>query len=412
MVMPETEPSNPRLAPPLAGIRVLDFSRVLAGPLATLALADFGADVIKVEQPTVGDDTRHWGRREELGGESAYFLFANRNKRSVAIDISSPEGQAAVRRMAGSVDVVIENYRPDVMRRHGLDFASLSKENPGLVYCSISGYGHDSPLWWVGGYDPIAQAESGWMSINGAPDEPPVRTGVPLADIVTGLHAVSAILAALRVRDRDGVGQHIDLALLDCTVAMTSYFGQVALITGQDPARFGNGHAFLEPVGVFEASDGSIFLMAGNPQQWQRLCVDVLERPDLADDPRFANNTSRFANRETLHDLLTVAFSERNRASWIEKLRTAKVPAGAVRGLAESLASEEIRYRGLIKKIRHSSGQDVNVIASPIRFSATSVVEPISAPLLGEQTAEVLTEFGLSPSDIAKLDHVEAKAIK
>ena len=390
-------------APPLSGKVVLDFTRVLAGPWATLNLADLGADVIKVEHPRTGDDTRHYAPSAEHGGETAYFLFANRNKKSLALDITKPEGQAVIRRLVEKADVLIENFRPDVMERQGLDYASLKAINPGLVYCSISGYGHASPLKLVAGYDPVAQAESGMMWMTGEADGDPLRTGISYADIFTGMFATQAILGALIAKDRDGVGQHIDLALLDSAIAVTANYGQAALMSGESPMRYGNSHPFLEPFGLAETADGQISIVIGNDRQWERFCKDVVNKPEWLTDERFATNAARMQHREIFRPMLNALLREDTRENWIAKFRAAGVPAGSVRDLSEALHAPETRERNLVAAVEHPSAGKVESVTSPIRYSGTPVSQPVAAPLLGQHSAAVLRDAGFSAEEIAAL---------
>lgn len=398
-----TGTDNDLRPPPLAGIRVLDFTRVLAGPWCTLNLADLGAEVIKVENPNGGDDTRAFDARPELKGEAPYFLFVNRNKKSLALDFGKPEGREVVKRLAGEVDVLIENFRPDVMARQGLDYAALSAINPGLIYCSVSGYGHDSPLRLVAGYDPVAQAESGLMSVTGDPDGEPMRTSISFADIFTGMFATQAVLGALRARDRDGKGQFIDLALIDSAVGVTANLAQHYLLLGEEPKRYGNRHPFLEPFGPVEAADGLITLVIGNQRQWERMCHHVLERPDLLEDPRFATNDGRLKHRQETRDLLSDIFRQDTRVNWIEKFRKAGVPAGSIRSVGEALNAPEVRHRGMVRSVRHPTVGDFEVVTSPIRMSGTPLSEPHAPPLLGEHSEQVLREFGYAAEEIAAL---------
>lgn len=390
-------------APPLAGKLVLDFTRVLAGPWASLNLADLGAEVVKIEHPKTGDDTRHYAPSADHGGEAGYFLFVNRNKRSLALDIGKPEGQAVVKRLVAKADVLIENFRPDVMQRQGLDYESLKAINPGLVYCSISGYGHASPLKLVAGYDPVAQAESGMMWMTGEADGDPLRTGISYADIMTGMFATQAILGALIARDRDGTGQFIDLALLDSAVAATANYAQVALMTGVSPKRYGNGHPFLEPFGLCETKDGQISLVIGNERQWERFCIDVIEKPEWLTDERFATNSARMANRETFRPMLNALLAADTRENWIAKFRKAGVPAGSVRDLTESLNAPEVRARDLVKSVEHPRAGRLDMVTSPIRYSATPVADPVTPPTLGQDSRSVLADHGFSAEDIAAL---------
>ena len=387
---------------PLAGVTVLDFTRVLAGPWCTLALADLGAEVVKIENPKGGDDTRRFDVREELAGESAYFVFANRNKKSLALNIAVPEGQAVARRIAARADILVENFRPGVMARLGLDFESLREVNPGLIYCSISGYGHDSPLREVAGYDPVAQAEGGMMAITGEADGGPLRTGISYADIFSGYNALQGVLAALYHRERTGEGQAIDIALLDGAVASLANQAQVTLITGQDTGRYGNDHPFLEPFGVVEAADGPLYLVIGNERQWERFCLDVVARPNLLDHPHFRDNAARLANREANRVLLAGIFASDTRAGWMAKFRAAGVPAGAVRNISEALAAPEVRARGMVQAVDHPKAGRFEVVASPVRLSATPTAAPVAAPLLGEHTDTVLGAFGYDAEEIAR----------
>lgn len=398
--MPHSAASRP---PPLAGVRVLDFTRVLAGPWCTLNLADLGADVMKVENPKGGDDTRHFDALPERGGETAYFLFANRNKRSIALDIASPEGQAVVKRLAGQVDVLVENFRPDVMARQGLDYASLAAVNPRLIYCSVSGYGHDSPQRLVAGYDPVAQAESGMMWMTGEADGPPLRTGISFADIFTGMFATQAVIAALRARDRDGQGQFIDIALLDSAVAVVANYAQAHLLTGAEPMRYGNGHPFLMPFGPLRTKDGMITLVIGNEGQWQRFCRKVIERPDLLEDPRFATNSARVRHAAETMALLEAIFAEDTRESWIRRFHAAGVPAGSIRNVGEALAAPELRHRDMVRPVEHPRAGSYETVASPIRYSGTPVAEPASPPLLGQHGREILAEAGFDADEIDSL---------
>ena len=387
---------------PLAGVTVLDFTRVLAGPWCTLALADLGADVVKIENPKGGDDTRHFDMREELAGESAYFVFANRNKKSLALNIAVPEGQEVARRIAARADILVENFRPGVMARLGLDFESLREVNPGLIYCSISGYGHDSPLREVAGYDPVAQAEGGMMAITGEADGGPLRTGISYADIFSGYNALQGVLAALFHRERTGEGQAIDIALLDGAVASLANQAQVTLVTGRDTGRYGNDHPFLEPFGVVETADGPLYLVIGNDRQWKRFCCDVVARPDLLDHPHFRDNAARLANREANRALLAEIFASDTRAGWMAKFRASGVPAGAVRSISEALAAPEVRARGMVHEVDHPKAGRFEAVASPVRLSATPTAVPVAAPLLGQHTDELLAAFGYDTEEITR----------
>ena len=390
-------------APPLAGKLVLDFTRVLAGPWASLNLADLGAEVIKIEHPKTGDDTRHYAASADHGGEAGYFLFANRNKKSLALDIGKPEGQAVVKRLVEKADILIENFRPDVMERQGLDYAALKAINPGLIYCSISGYGHASPLKLVAGYDPIAQAESGMMWMTGEADGDPLRTGISYADIFTGMFGTQAILGAIIAKERDGVGQHIDLALVDSAVAVTANYAQVALMTGQSPLRYGNTHPFLEPFGLVNTADGQISLVMGNARQWERFCLEVADKPEWLSDERYNTDAARMANRDTFRPVFDALMLQDTRENWIAKFRAAGVPAGSVRDLTEALNAPEIRARGMVAEVDHPRAGRLETVTSPIRYSETPVAAPVAAPLLGQHSETVLAAAGFSDEEIAAL---------
>ncbi len=385
---------EPSAAPPLDGVVVLDFTRVLAGPWASMALADLGARVIKIENPDGGDDTRRFDALPDKQGESAYFLSTNRNKESLALDITSPSGQEAVRRLAGKADILIENFRADVMARQGLAYTDLAAVNPGLIYCSVTGYGHSSPNRLVAGYDPIAQAESGMMWMTGEPDGPPLRTGVSYADMFTGMFATQAILGALRARDRDGVGQHIDVALLDSAAAAVVNYAQSALLTGVSPKRYGGSHPFIEPLGLYDCSDGMICLVCGNERQWERLCKDGLERPELLQDPKLTDARTRVANRAYCRETLNAILRERTREAWIPKLRAAGLPVGAVRDVAEALDAPELRARDMVATTEHRRLGPIAQVASPMKLSRTPVAPPKAPPLLGQDSRAALAGYG------------------
>ena len=386
---PMTQPSNAAPAPPaLAGIRVLDLSRVLAGPWCTMVLADLGAEVIKIESPERGDDTRHWGP-PSIAGESAYFLSANRNKKSVAVDLSTPEGQAAVFALARRADVLVENFKLGGADRFGLGYEAVARENPGIVYCSISGYGRASPLAERPGYDFVIQAEGGLMSITGEPGGQPMKTGVAVADLFTGMAAVQAILAALIARTRDGVGQHIDLALYDCQLSMLANVGSSHLVSGQEPVRYGNGHPTIVPYQTFAASDGAIVVAVGNDCQFQDLCV-LLGCPELPVDPRFAANGCRVVNRDALIGQLAAVFIRENAAHWLQRMDAAGIPSGRVRQVGEALAAPVAIARGMVQTVEHPTAGPIRLVASPLKLSRTPTVAPEAPPTLGADTAEIL----------------------
>ncbi len=418
-----TNQSTPSDGPlPLAGIRVLDLSRVLAGPWCTQTLADLGAEVIKIERPPRegqggGDDTRRWGPpflKDDAGhdtSEAAYYLSTNRNKRSVTVDIATPGGQALIRRMAGLSDVFVENYKVGDMARYGLDFTSLGALNPRLVYCSITGFGQTGPYRERAGYDYAIQGMGGLMSVTGpsraeiADDQSgggPQKVGVAVADLFTGMYAATAILAALRHRDLTGAGQAIDMALLDTQVAMLANLGANYLTTGMAPQRVGNAHQNIVPYQVFEVADGHLILAVGNDGQFARFC-EVAGRSELARDARFARNADRVLHRNTLVPLLVPVLKARKRADWLGALEAAKVPCGPINDLAEAFTDPHVRSRGMTVRIPHPLAGSVELVANPMKFSATPVQYRRPPPLLGEHTDEVLSEFGLARDELAEL---------
>ncbi|MBT6312938.1 MAG: CoA transferase [Alphaproteobacteria bacterium] len=392
-----------KAAPPLDGVVVLDFTRVLAGPWASLALADLGAKVIKIEHPKTGDDTRRYDVLKDRQGESAYFLSTNRNKESLALDIADDAGKAVVKRLVAKADIVVENFRADVMERQGLGYADLAAINPGLIYCSITGYGHSSPNKMMAGYDPIAQAESGMMWMTGEADGLPLRTGVSYADMFTGMYATQAMLGALRVRDRDGTGQHIDVALLDCATSAVVNYAQLGLLTGNSPKRYGGDHPFIEPLGLYECSDGLISLVCGNERQWEKLCKDGLERPDLLEDPKLTDAATRVANRQYCRDTLGAALKTNTRDHWVPKLRAAGLPVGAVRDVVEALNAPEFRARDMIATTTHARIGEIEQVGSPMKLSRTPVAEPVAPPLLGQHSRNTLAFAGYAADEIEAL---------
>lgn len=388
--------------PPLAGIRVLDLSRVLAGPWAGQLLADLGADVVKVEKPQGGDDTRAWGPPylKDASGrdttEAAYFLCANRNKRSVAIDIATPEGQAQVRALAQQADVVLENFKVGGLRRYGLDYASLSAANPRLVYCSVTGFGQTGPYAARAGYDFLIQGMGGLMSVTGRPDgEPgagPQKVGVALTDIMTGLYATIAVQAALAEREKSGLGQHIDLALLDVQIACLANQASNYLAGGLVPRRMGNAHPNIVPYQDFPTADGDIILAVGNDEQFAKFC-SVAGHPEWSADARFSTNAQRVANRAMLVPLLRQATVMRTSAEWITALETAGVPCGPINRIDEVFADPQVRARSLHINMPHALAGSVPLVANPIRLSGSPVAYQRPPPMLGEHTAEVLAQW-------------------
>jgi crotonobetainyl-CoA:carnitine CoA-transferase CaiB-like acyl-CoA transferase len=378
-------------AGPLAGLRVLDLSRVLAGPLCTMMLGDLGADVLKVERAGAGDDTRQWGppwADGDAGREAAYYLCVNRNKRSVEADLKSPGGRALVRRLAREADVLVENFAPGTMEGWGLGYDALSADNPGLVFCTITGYGTDGPDAGRPGYDFAVQARAGWMAITGEVAGAPTKVGVALVDVLTGQNAAFGILAALRERDRSGRGQRVEVALFDSALAGLVNVAQAALVTAREPRRWGNAHATIVPYQTFEASDRPFAVAVGNDAQFRRLC-DVVGAPEMGTDPRFATNPARVENRDALVPLLAERLRARTAAAWLGALEAAGVPCAPVQGVREALADPVLRARGGTWEMRGATYGAVETVPSPVRLSRTPAALRRPAPSLGEHTAEV-----------------------
>nr|WP_280640148.1 CaiB/BaiF CoA-transferase family protein [Pseudomonas viridiflava] len=397
----------------LSHIRVLDLSRVLAGPWAGQILADLGADVIKVERPVCGDDTRSWGPpflKDEAGQnttEAAYYLSANRNKQSVTIDFTRPEGQRLVRELVAKSDIVIENFKVGGLAAYGLDYASLKAVNPKLIYCSITGFGQTGPYAKRAGYDFMIQGLGGLMSLTGRPDGDegggPVKVGVALTDILTGLYSTTAILAALAHRDQSGVGQYIDMALLDVQVACLANQAMNYLTTGIAPRRLGNAHPNIVPYQDFPAADGDFILTVGNDSQFRKF-AEVAGQSQWATDPRFLTNKLRVANRGELIPLIRQATVFKTTAQWVDELEAAGVPCGPVNDLAQVFDDPQVLARGLAIELPHALGGRVAQVASPIRLSETPVEYRRAPPLLGEHTAQVLqTLLGMSGDEVAAL---------
>jgi crotonobetainyl-CoA:carnitine CoA-transferase CaiB-like acyl-CoA transferase len=405
----------------LDGIRVLDLSRVLAGPWCTQTLADLGADVIKIERPGSGDDTRTWGPpflKDAQGqdtAEAAYYLGANRNKRSVTCDIAHSDGQALIRALVKHCDVFVENFKVGDMARYGLDYASLSALNPKLVYCSVTGFGQTGPYRERAGYDYAVQGMGGLMSVTGERDDlggGPQKVGVAVADLFTGMYATVAILAALRHAERTGEGQQVDMALLDTQVAMLANLGSNYLVSGKVPGRAGNAHQNIVPYQVFEvmAADGAppeqrdhLILAVGNDGQFAKFCA-VAGHPEWAQNPRYAQNADRVRHRAELVPLLEAVMKTRNKATWLAALEAAKVPCGAINTLGEVFADPQIQERGMVTTWDHPIQPGLKLVSSPIKMSQTPVRQDLPPPLLGQHTEEVLSEvLGWSPAQQASL---------
>jgi formyl-CoA transferase len=397
----------------LDGYRVLDLTRVLAGPWATQSLADLGAEVIKVERPGQGDDTRSWGppflkdRDGRDTRDAAYYLACNRGKKSLTLDIASPEGRSIARSLALKSDVVVENFKVGDLARHGLDYASLAQANPGIVYCSITGFGQDGPYRDRPGYDFMVQGLGGLMSVTGERDDlpggGPQKVGVAVSDLFTGMYAATAILAALLHRGKTGVGQHIDMALLDVQVAMLANLSSAYFASGEAPQRMGNAHQAIVPYHVFRARDDFLIVAVGNDTQFAKFCA-VIGAPEWAADPRFATNPQRVRHR----DLLVAMISERMRArsarEWLELLEPSGVPCGPINDLAQVFADPQVRHRAMRVTAPHPAAGEVHMVANPIKFSATPIPHDRPPPLLGEHTEEVLRGvLGMQAGEIAAL---------
>ncbi len=396
---------------PLSHIRVLDLSRVLAGPWASQILADLGADVIKVERPGAGDDTRAWGppflkARDGSEAGAGYFLAANRGKRSITLDLSSPEGQAIVRKIAAQSDVVLENYKVGTLDRYGLGWKHLSEVNERLVYCSVTGFGQSGPRSAQPAYDFLVQAMGGLMSITGVPDgEPgagPQKVGIPIIDLITGVYAGTAVCAALAGREVTGKGEYIDLAMLDVGVSLLSNQAMNSLLSSKTPRRTGNAHPNIQPQKVYSCRDADIILVVGNDGQFTSLC-EVLGLPALSDDERFRTNSARVRNQAVLQPLLEQAFAGRDRADWLARLGKAGVPAGPINTIPEALAEPQVRHREMVRVYEHPTAGSVPQVMSPFRFSGRAANHERPPPVLGQHTEEVLAEFGIGSQDVAQL---------
>jgi crotonobetainyl-CoA:carnitine CoA-transferase CaiB-like acyl-CoA transferase len=386
---------------PLDGIRVIDLSRILAGPYATMLLADMGAEVIKVEEPGKGDDTRAWP--SFAGGESTYFMSVNRGKKSLTLDLKAEAGKAILRKLLAGADVLLENFRPGTLGRLGFGWEAVRAANPRLVYCSISGFGDSGPEASRPGYDLIVQGESGVMDLTGFPDGPPVKVGNSIADLASGTMAAHGIVLALFARERTGAGQRVEIAMLEVMAALLTYQGQGYLTTGVSPRRRGNQHPSIVPYEVFEAADGYLTVGVANNSLWTRFC-QAIGHPELAADPRFDTEAKRVERRDVLVPLLGAIFRTAPAAEWLTRLDRAGVPAGKIKSVGEALESEHLRARGAILTVSHPTAGPMRMVGPPIRLHGTPAEAAVPAPLLGEHTEEILTKsLGYSADAVAEL---------
>ncbi len=397
--MPATSPSGP-----LRGLRVFDLTRVLAGPTCTQMLADLGAEVIKIERPGAGDDTRGFAPPRMPGtGESAYFVGANRNKYSVTLDIAKPEGQALAHELIAQCDILVENFKVGALAKYGLGYTQLHAQHPGLIYCSITGFGQTGPYAPRPGYDSLIQAMGGVMSLTGEPDGLPQKVGVPVADLFAGLYGCIGILAALRHREATGQGQQIDIGMLDTHVAWLANQGMNYLATNENPARLGNQHPNIVPYQVFPTADGHMVLSIGNDPTFKRFC-DAFALTHLLEDARFATNAARVENRQLVTDTLTPVLAAHPTTWWIDQLEALKIGCGPINKLSEVFADPQVVARGMVREMAHDAGVNVKIIANPVRLSETPADYRVPPPLLGAHTEQVLTGLlGLDAARIAAL---------
>ena len=389
--------------PLLDGVRVLDLSRVLAGPYCTMMLGDLGADVIKVEAPGIGDDTRHWGPPFAPGGESAYFLCVNRNKRSMTLNLKTEKGLQILKELIRKSDILIENFRVDTLEKWGLSYSALQDLHPGLIYCTITGYGYTGPYRHLPGYDFIVQAQGGLMSITGPENGEPYKVGVAIADITAGLFACNAILAGLFEHQRSGAGQRIDISLLDSQIAWLANVGSNYLISGEAPQRYGNAHPNIVPYQTFKARDGYFALAVGNDGQWRQFCEKV-GKSEWADDIRFQTNAERVKNRTELISLLDRLFIQSKIAHWLGLLETMGVPCGPINSIDQALDDPQIHARGMVIDVPHPGAGSVKLVASPLKIPTAPSSVRYPPPMLGEHTEQILNELlGLDEKSVTDL---------
>ncbi|MFZ0920831.1 MAG: CaiB/BaiF CoA-transferase family protein [Candidatus Dormiibacterota bacterium] len=397
----DSQPAQPPPSGPLAGVRILDLSRILSGPFATMIFADLGADVIKLENPRTGDDTREWAPPYQ-GDQSAYFLSVNRNKRGIAVDLKAARGREIAMRLVDISDVVIENFRPGTAGRLGLGYDDMSARNPRLIYASISGFGQTGPYVSEPGYDAIAQALGGLMSVTGEADGAPVRVGNSAADLGAAMWAAIGILAALHARHTTGLGEWIDISLLDGQIASLTYLAGGYFASGEVPRRYGSAHPSIVPYQALRTADGHLMVAVGNDTLWQRF-APLIGLPELVDDPRFVSNPQRVANRAQLIPLIEAALATRSSAEWAEDLTRVGIPAGAINSIAAALEHPQVEARNMVLTTQHPTAGTLRMTASPIKLSRYTANVRRPPPVLGEHTDEVLGELGYSDADIATL---------